>query len=296
MPRFEELSPRAKKHAIEKFQQYEREDFDPRILNDLFKERLEEVGLPSDDIRWSLNYTQGDGVAFYGQIDIKDYLAKNKDARTLALPLFAPGHQEKEESPDVGAAQRRQAEAMVAAFRKLAGYEASIREARDCYLVDVFEERGWMATFCVGAGRSSSGKGRKSQVSIEDESEPGTGSFLFNRAGLDKRLFESQGGGTPVPIDDLVFQISKKGYGNYDHWNTMEVELSESSLYRFSLTKGQERDLDRLLEHIEEHAKQMSKTLEKLGYDDMDWQTSEENISEMLTEGDHEFDEDGNLA
>lgn len=36
----------------------------------MFKEKLKDIGYPTDDLEWRLSYSQGDGVAFYGEVDI----------------------------------------------------------------------------------------------------------------------------------------------------------------------------------------------------------------------------------
>lgn len=76
--KFHELSPKAKERAIEKGRQWLWDDVDAKDLTEWFSERLEEVGLPSEDVRWRLSYSQGDGVAFYGKMDLEEYVAKNK--------------------------------------------------------------------------------------------------------------------------------------------------------------------------------------------------------------------------
>lgn len=45
-------------------------------IQDEFKQRLEEKGYPTDDIRYSLNHCQGDGMAFYGTIDLEEFIEK----------------------------------------------------------------------------------------------------------------------------------------------------------------------------------------------------------------------------
>lgn len=41
------------------------------IFKALFEHMLSELGYPSDDIRWSLSYCQGDGASFTGNLDVK---------------------------------------------------------------------------------------------------------------------------------------------------------------------------------------------------------------------------------
>ena len=79
---FNELSDEAKEKAREWYR-----DGDSEMTSDQFEYRLEELGLPNKDIRWSLSCCQGDGVAFYGELDIEEYLTKNK-LKTKFKKLF----------------------------------------------------------------------------------------------------------------------------------------------------------------------------------------------------------------
>jgi hypothetical protein len=76
--RFDELAPKVKTRVIEKFRPQMWDSSDSESLNEWFADRLDEVGLPSKKIGWSLSNSQGDGVAFYGRIDLREYLEKNK--------------------------------------------------------------------------------------------------------------------------------------------------------------------------------------------------------------------------
>jgi hypothetical protein len=48
------------------------------MVSEDFAYHLSEEKLPVDDIRWRLSNCQGDGVAFYGNVDLEEYLTKNK--------------------------------------------------------------------------------------------------------------------------------------------------------------------------------------------------------------------------
>lgn len=78
---FEELSEQAKKKAIEDFRRRGTwEQWDNDVLSEYFKERLMEYGFYSDvRIEFSLGYCQGDGVAFYGEIDFSIWLKNHQD-------------------------------------------------------------------------------------------------------------------------------------------------------------------------------------------------------------------------
>lgn len=70
---YKELSDDAKKKAREQVEKWEAEDtFVCDMITEDFKYYLEERGLPQE-VQWSLGYSQGDGVAFHGQLDVKKY-------------------------------------------------------------------------------------------------------------------------------------------------------------------------------------------------------------------------------
>jgi hypothetical protein len=77
--KFEELNDKAKEVAREWMRDADAQDsFQSEAITDSFTYWLDEEKLPSDDIRWSLSCCQGDGVAFYGTVDLEEYLTKNK--------------------------------------------------------------------------------------------------------------------------------------------------------------------------------------------------------------------------
>jgi hypothetical protein len=80
--KFEELSPKARERAIKDHGEFLRDMFDVEMLTDDFKYQLEEQGLPTDQVYWRLGYSQGDGVGFYGKVDLKKFLA----VRGIAMP------------------------------------------------------------------------------------------------------------------------------------------------------------------------------------------------------------------
>jgi len=77
---FDDLSPKAKERAITKYRESGAawDSSDTELLRETFVDWLDEKGLPSDDVRWRLSNSQGDGVAFYGQFDLEKYLRVNK--------------------------------------------------------------------------------------------------------------------------------------------------------------------------------------------------------------------------
>jgi len=72
---FKELSTKAKETAYEQIRWHHSEFlWEVHELTDEFKWVLDRVGFPTDRISWSLGHCQGDGVAFYGHVDLQKYL------------------------------------------------------------------------------------------------------------------------------------------------------------------------------------------------------------------------------
>jgi len=74
--KFNELSESAKETARSWWKESMDIEFDGITESIQFK--LEELGLPTEDVQWRLSCCQGDGVAFYGSLDVEEYLVKNK--------------------------------------------------------------------------------------------------------------------------------------------------------------------------------------------------------------------------
>ena len=76
---FRELPKKGQEKAIQDWREAGHSlDFIGDDLSEVFKAELNALGLPDDNVQWSLGYSQGDGVAFYGTIDVEEYLRKNK--------------------------------------------------------------------------------------------------------------------------------------------------------------------------------------------------------------------------
>lgn len=204
--KFEELSPEAKERAIAEYKDrgWDWDEHDTQMLEEYFQEQLEEIGLPGGDIRWRLNYSQGDGVAFYGKVDIKEYVLKNN----LATPSkYLP-------------------------------------------LIDAI---------------------------ANDEAE-------------------------------VVIEIEKRqAYHMYDHWNTMVVSSNVNTYGDPGIPGGKrwpkrvgrpaiERLTHKLTEIIREQVKEISHKFEKAGYEEIEYKSSDEVISENIIANDYEFTEDGEMV
>jgi hypothetical protein len=83
--KFDELSPEAQAVAIEKYREGMDWQFESEGVTENIKIKLEEAGLPTDDVEWSLSYCQGDGVAFYGYVDMAKVARRVLEGEALEL-------------------------------------------------------------------------------------------------------------------------------------------------------------------------------------------------------------------
>ncbi len=184
---FDELSKKSKAKAIEDWRDAGNPtDFLDEDLKDLFEGELNEVGLPADTVYWGLGHTQGDGVAFYGSVDLDDYLKQNK---------------------------------LLKKFGKLLDFDVSAK--------------------------------------IEGAS------------------------------------------GNYHHSNSMDVQVDYDEPDVLEGPKEWTPGInlpkltDELQDHMNEHVEEVSRKLEKMGYDEIDYLNSDEAITDTLEGNDYEYTADG---
>ncbi len=185
--KFKELSEESKETA----RNWWKEAFDENDSDNVtqpMKDKLEDIGLPSEDIRWRLSNCQGDGVAFYGSVDVEEYLIANK---------------------------------LKTKFRK-----------------------------------------------------------LFDK---DKDLLISN------------VEINKSSsFHMYDHHNTMSISYNEDFHGGYD-NPSREQALEDFTDHLQDHIKELSKEFAKLGYEEIEYITSDEVVDESLTANDYNFTEDGKV-
>jgi len=291
--KFGELSPEAKERAVEEWREEDAgrqwDQYEIDEITEMFERDLEEAGLPHDKVYWSLGHVQGDGVSFEGKLDLDEYMEKNKLRRQFSS-LFTPAYEpeEVEERLVVGETQEEQAGALAQSLDGL-GLQARVRRGKGCFYVDVFdrgeEEVGkeeWLATFCVARRR-----GARENVSVESESEPGTGGWLLKRAG---GAFVSKVGKTDyrIPIEEISVRVDSS-----HRYHSMTVEFS-LNMDEDWLSDEQKRDAGALEDHIKDHVEDFASKLQKLGYDEIAYKTSDEVIADTLEANEYDFDEEGN--
>lgn len=74
----DELSPEARTRAIDRIRHEAFDDSDAHMLTEEFEQQLEEKGIDNPKANWSLGYCQGDGVCFKGTIDSVKVIKENK--------------------------------------------------------------------------------------------------------------------------------------------------------------------------------------------------------------------------
>lgn len=93
----------------------------------------------------------------------------------------------------------------------------------------------------------------------------------------------------------ISIQINKnRNFHMYDHWNTMEVVVEHDYQYDDSENDKVIDDLiNKLEDHIKSEVKDISKELEQYGYEDIEGQYSDENLTDFLTANEYRFTETG---
>lgn len=184
---FTELSEEVQERVIKEVRNNWETDID--AVTEILSEKLSEYGYPVEDIRWRLSYCQGDGVAFYGKVELDKLIEKDSKVKEL----------------------------------------------------------------------------------IEN-----------------MRFIDPE-------ICILSMSINKcHGCGNYDHYNTMEVEIDTDFQYA-EVNKEEKMDLiiARLENHIVNEIKSISKKLEKVGYEEIESQTDFETIKDYLIANERHFTKEG---
>lgn len=76
---YNELNAEAQERARESYRMSDSGAIEGEFIGEIFMESLEERGLPTDDVEFSLSYSKGDGVAFYGRVEMTQKLLNKLD-------------------------------------------------------------------------------------------------------------------------------------------------------------------------------------------------------------------------
>ena len=80
-----ELNVDARIKALNDHRVFLSESFDDMLITNYYKEELQEMGYPTDEINFSLSNSPGDGMAFYGNCDIIKLIHHLKDNKLNEL-------------------------------------------------------------------------------------------------------------------------------------------------------------------------------------------------------------------
>ena len=228
--KFNELEGAAREKALEWGRECCQEDYE--FITEIFKEQLIDRGYDLSDIRWSLGCCQGDGMAFYGQVDL-DILAK-KDSHVMhllrkAARLVKIRYRTYPVSPDCEAAQSTDC------------WDFTVSIASNHY-GDHYNHFNTMSVSC--------------EVDIHDDPE--------NR------------------LDSYVD-------GERNHW------INPYKKYPPKLYGLSDVALE-IEEHIQERVQEISKELEKLGYKEIEYQTSDKAVAEFIEVNEYDFNINGSRS
>jgi len=86
--------------------------------------------------------------------------------------------------------------------------------------------------------------------------------------------------------DNSTVWIEIRHEGHYHHWNSMVVDVGTDSF-------DDHEEIVEIQEYVQDLCKEASRRLEKLGYDEIQYQNSEENLAEVASINGWLFEESG---
>jgi hypothetical protein len=275
--KFDELSPEAQKRAIQDYKD-KNWDFDQTDASELtkwFKERLEDEGFDSGvEVYWSLGYCQGDGVCFKGHVDAEKLFNKEgwKTYKELAPYISIKVHQD---SRNCHWNSMR------------VEVELDLRDSEDLIPKELYEEmEDWRVE------REAMERDYRDAVKKVEEARQ----VPIREWEQAVRRFEEQKGvlewlpdkpERPAPLD--IPLPPEPDYPEEPKKFIRAKEKAKEKEQRF-ITKTNE-----LEEEVGEWVQDLSRELEKSGYEEIEYRGSEEVISDNIMANGYEYTEDGEL-
>lgn len=237
----DQLSPEARKRALEELRET---DFDRSDeLKDLFHNDLEMEFFPTQKIYFSLGYTQGDGVSFYGPFDdLKAFLKEHKLwTRFKKLEPYI--------SVQIDGGRYSSAfgpGTMHVEYELNVGPEDLIPESiSDDIAVWEKEERARYRQWEVKTQRRLPKEGPKEwrpkhTEPFEARPRPPRFRKAEERARAKTAFMEKEAEELQAEIQDLVedmsWRLEKMGYGEIEYWDSEEylTEMADANDYKFS--------------------------------------------------------------
>lgn len=287
---FDELPPKAKKRAIEDVRddpELTWDQTDSEMLTETFEQDLDDhYGLGEDmEASWSLGYSQGDGVCFKGSVDVRKFIETEKaEGRFGALinrigaRITHDGRYCHWNSMDVeiGTYAVEEDVARPEDLKRVEEWEDERHEIMERWRADYakakeeslapvreWEERKARREAEIAHWRARRGRGPKAWLPGEpapfDEPKP---------APLSMPVPPEPGITEPPDVEAARTRVQNA-------WKALEELTEEFRTY------------------LDERIKEISREMEKNGYEEIEYHSSDEYITEMLENRDWEFLEDG---
>lgn len=279
---FQQLNKEAKERALEKLRNDESfHAFDADSLTDWFKEDLKTKGFFDPDVCWSLGGNQGDGVAFWGSLDIPETIKANKLKGFAVLAPFAQRDvltakvthsgnychwnsmdvevELREEEPEDFLPRSLRDEWYEYAERRKAAFEIYNRacyEAREAAWAPV---RRW----------------ERRMKDFREKYGTGPNEWMPERPGESPKPLD-----VPMPEKPVV---------------TMSKHLQDALVRSKARLDAAGALVKKFEETLKQWVKDTSMELEKTGYAELDYQRSDEVLIETIEANDWRFDEDGDM-
>lgn len=278
---FSELSPEAKKRAIEDYRQENEENLfdqdDAHHLTELFETDLQDhYGLGPMKANWSLGYCQGDGVCFHGHVDLETFLkAERKKKRFGDLIGRASATITNEDS--------RYCHWNSMAVEVVSDVDADAflpKRLLDRYQEWVYESRHRVQVrHRVAYDRAAPLRAWQREVDRWREE-------------MEQKHYRKQDWSPRVPSppekpQELDLEMPELLEMPADI--KAAFAQAEQDFAQFN------KDLDAFQEYLTERVQEISRELEKMGYDEIEYHSSDAYIGERLEVDDEEYRENGSL-
>ena len=293
---YDELNQKAKEKARAWY--VEGMDNESYGTNDVLTENLNEAGLSGMKVWWSLNNCQGDGVAFEGNVDVDQFLKTQENLQyQIANNKNRYDHLISSEHVDPAVQLGIKATTGIDYVRDAAGAATKNEKGGyNCFVYMRPSEDGAVVT----AIEDLNTRPPKVRITQESDASPECIERYKELALVDatvafiKMLLER----------DVTLAINIKHRGRYTHWNSMEVSVEatdygraiddiEDSAERNRMVEEVDNTAISIQEGLKEFVKDISRNLERQGYDNIEGCTSEEAVADNITANDYLFTASG---
>lgn len=285
-----ELSPEARERVLEKWRYEIFDQHSSDQLSETFKEILSERGFSNPEVCWSLSSCQGDGVAFWGPFYLKDFFKWVFSGEKAAIPFVREAKKFRWLENVVGVIVRNNDSHYchwnsMSVEVELTGTEEDLvpKEHRDLVHRFFMESRDAMEEWhrarerverAMSAPHYEWDKLRRERSELPNKG-PKEWRPAFNKP-------EPEPLDLPMPPEPKIqapAHIKRMMAAATQKFSELEAESSQT--------------LNELEKFIHDWVKDTSKELEKMGYDEIEYQQSDEFIIEFLDGNEYEYDEDG---